>query len=162
IRSLPSRKVNYLAVNHQASGGLLSNINLRRALALAIDRNKILTDHFRGLQPELNLLEAAGAALAINLLPQRTGHAEYHHTANGPSPLDSWAACPPTRVPAHLFDPVRAKSCFRAAHKQLGEVKLTLKYPSGDPHVERACKQLADQIHRLAADSGAQVTLTPI
>jgi ABC-type transport system substrate-binding protein len=159
IRSLAARKVNYLAINHQ---GQLTNINLRRALALAIDREKILMDQFRGSPAELNLLEVAGGALAINLLPQRTGHAEFHHAANGPFPADSWCCCPPPRVPASLFDPVRARSYFRAAHKQLGEIKLALKYPNGDSNVERACKQLADQIHRLAADSGVKVTITPI
>jgi ABC-type transport system substrate-binding protein len=162
IRSLPRRRVEFLAINHQGSNGQLSNVHLRRALALAIDRDKILTDHFRGGEIELKLLEIAGAALAIQLLPLRAGQAEFHQPANGPFPADSWACCSPPRVPANLFDAVRAKSHFRFAHKQLGEVKLTLKYPTGDPNVEGACKQLAGQIHRLAADSGARVTITPI
>ncbi len=162
IRSLARRRVNILAINHQGRTGQLSNVNLRRALALAIDRDRILSDHFRGGHPELSQLEMAGAALAINLLPLRTVHAEFHRGVNGPFPADSWACCPPPRVPANLFDPVRAKSLFRAAHKQLGEVKLTLKYPTGDPSVERACQQLADQVGRLAAGSGAGVTIMPI
>jgi ABC-type oligopeptide transport system substrate-binding subunit len=161
IRSLTSRRVNYLAINHQG-GTALTNLNLRRALALAIDRDRILTDQFRGSKTDLNVLEIAGGALAIKLLAQRTGHAEFHHAANGPFPVESWACCQPPRVPAQLFDPVRAKSYFRSAHKQLGEVKLTLKYPTGEANVEQACKQLADQIHRLAADSGANVTIAPI
>src|SRR5262249_31782019 len=159
IRSLPRRKVDILAINHQGSRGQLSNVHLRRALALAIDRDRILTDYFRGGEAELKLLEIASAALAIQLLPLRLGPADFHPPPNRPLPADSCACCPPPRVPANLFDPVRAKSHFRFAHKQLGEVKLTLKYPSGDPNVERACKQLADQVHRLAGASGASVTI---
>jgi ABC-type transport system substrate-binding protein len=160
IRTLDRRRVSILAVNHQSSQ--LGNSSLRRALALALDRDRILTDQFRGGHPELQMLEAAGAALAINLLPKRAGRAEFHHAVNGPFPFDSWANCPPPRVPASLFNPAQAKSLFRTVHKQLGEVKLTLKFPTGDDSVPAACRQLVDQVNQLAASSGAKVTIIPV
>ena len=67
LQSLPSRRIYFLAVNHRQSR--LKNQALRRAIAHAIDRQGILTKHFR------------------EGVPTR------HQALTGPYPPRSWA-CP--------------------------------------------------------------------
>src|SRR5262249_2823368 len=65
----PNRRVWFLAVNHRVS--VLANAHVRRALAHAINREKLLDDCFRGA------------------LQRRV-----HKAINGPYPAGSWACNP--------------------------------------------------------------------
>jgi ABC-type transport system substrate-binding protein len=156
LRSLLPRRVYFLAVNHRIPA--LANLDLRRALAHAIDRERVLDVHFRGGRPELRSIEVVGPATVLPFLSQREGFADFHRALNGPYPPDSWAHCPAPRVPAALFDPGRAKSAFRAVQK-LAPIKLTLKYPDVDPQVEGACRALIEQIQALASAADVKVEL---
>src|SRR5262249_33263492 len=68
VRTLPNRRIYFLAVNHRRTA--LQNEDLRRAIALAIDREGILTACFRA------------------------EHKEFHRPLNGPYPPGSWAYNP--------------------------------------------------------------------
>jgi ABC-type transport system substrate-binding protein len=157
IRTLTGRRVYFLGINDRVPA--LANTNLRRALAHALDRGQLLDRHFRGGHPELDLVETAGAALAIRLIPLRAGQGKWHRPVNGPFPPGSWAVCPAPRVPARLHDDGLARSFFRDAHKQTGPVKLTLKCACDDLRVVQACRDIAAQVEKTAAAAGAGLTL---
>jgi peptide/nickel transport system substrate-binding protein len=113
VRTLANRRVYFLAVNHRVPG--LDAVDLRRALAYAIDREAILKNHFRAGKPDR------------------------HAALNGPFPVNCWAFCPPDEgVPATLYN-------FDLARSKLppeGKKGLTLKYPDDDPRVARACQDI--------------------
>jgi peptide/nickel transport system substrate-binding protein len=129
VRTLESRRIYFLAVNHR--GTALQNVDLRRALAHAINREKILTDTFRAGQ-------------------------KFHRPLNGPYPPKSWAYSPAVK-PADPYDDLKAKTLAQSA-KGVLPVKLTLKYPAGDPDVEAACRAIAAQVAAIAAD----IEITPV
>jgi ABC-type transport system substrate-binding protein len=119
---LMSRRVYFLAINHRRPQ--LQNPALRRALALAIDREKLLDDYFRG-----------GLGKGV------------HRPLNSPFPAGSWACNP--KIPADLFHLThQAKALIhRAAEKGSGPPwQLSLKYPRGEPEVEAALQYLRDQV----------------
>lgn len=157
IRSRPAPRTAFLAVNHRVPG--LANQSLRRFLARAIDRETLLNDHFRGGPAVVNRLGPIGSAIGVAIGKSVSPQPEFHVPLNGPYPTKSWAECPPTRVPAALYDVDLAKSEARQVHKQLGAVQLVLKVPADDPRVVRACMRMAEEIGRLAADAGAVVEL---
>jgi len=159
IRSALERRVYFLALNHRVP--VLGDADLRRALAHAIDREKILDDHFRGVPPELHVLEALAPALAVPLRHLGEKRSEFHHALNGLYPADCWAYCPPPRVSASLYDSGRAKALFRALNK-LAPLKLTLKHPDDDPRVEAACRSICVQVQKLAAEAGSKIQLQPL
>src|SRR5262249_36172588 len=119
------------AVNHRRSP--LDDKNVRTALSLAINREKLLDDHFRG--------------------PLKR---EVHKALNSPYPARSWA-CDPALVSRtdknsqDPFNPIGAKGMFAAAAEKLGrgELSLTLKYPSDDPALPEAMKDLAAQVQEV-------------
>jgi peptide/nickel transport system substrate-binding protein len=133
---MATRRVYFLAVNHRA-GPLKGNKELRKALALAIDRQTILNNCFRAEPGKL------------------------HHSLNGPFPAGSWP-CEP-KVPAELYDREGAKAQARAAlEKAEGPITLTLLYPSGDPAVEAAMKQLCESVNKeLRLDNRKFIELKP-
>ena len=109
-----NRRVYFLAVNHR--NALLQNTDLRRALAHAIQREKLLDDCFRG---------PLGS--------------QVHRALNSPFPAGSWALDSQlvnmdNRESLDLHDPVQAKTLAAQARKKLQRdaIKLTLKYPSSD------------------------------
>jgi ABC-type oligopeptide transport system substrate-binding subunit len=157
VRSVLERRVYFLAVNHRVAA--LGDADLRRALAHAIDRETILDNHFRGGVPAARALEALAPALASPFLAEK--HPEFHQPLNGLYPADSWAFCPPPRVPASLYDAGRAKALFRAV-RMPAALKLTLKYPDDDPRVGAACKAVSKQVVALAAAAGVKIQLQPI
>src|SRR5204863_7502024 len=85
IQTLPNRRIYFLAVNHRSRA--LQNEDLRRAIAHAIDRTKILDEVFR-------------ADLKSDPMPP-------HRPLNGPYPPGSWACKP--NLPANPFDPALAR-----------------------------------------------------
>jgi ABC-type transport system substrate-binding protein len=120
-RPAPNRRVYFLAVNLRRPA--LAGMELRRALAHAIDREKLLDEHFRG---------GLGR--------------EVHRSLNGPYPANSWACSPRVKDP---FDLLKAKALAEEARKKLGPVPLaalTLKYPEGDPALAKAMEALCAQV----------------
>lgn len=132
VHHLPARRIYFLAVNHRKPA--LQNQDLRRALALALDRTKILNDVFRADFPEAHLP---------------------HSLLNGPYPLGSWAAKP--ELKPDLYNPDLAKLLAEKAATAKHGVKLTLKYPDDDARVRKACEAIADQVRAL----GIEIRLEP-
>jgi ABC-type transport system substrate-binding protein len=149
IRTLPSRRVYFLAVNHQNEA--LQNQDLRKAIAHAIDRETLLKDHFRagylGLGPGGKLVEKAGPVTE-----------PLHPVLNGPYPAGSWACAPPSRVPTHLFDPSLARTKAKQALAKLHPVDLKLAYPAGDIRVQKACEDICAQV----AGLGEGIKIKPV
>jgi ABC-type transport system substrate-binding protein len=124
-----NRRIYFLAINHRKT--VLQNAAFRRALAYAVNRDKLLDDDFR-------------------VAPGQ----ELHTPLNGPYPAKSWACNPdlarnsgnkPTLDP---FNVERAKSSMAQANREgVHEPILTLKYPADDPAVEKAMKALCEQVH---------------
>lgn len=117
--AVPNRRIYFLAINNHK----LSDVNLRRALALAINRESLLEKHFR-----------AGLKL--------------HRVINGPFPAGSWACNEklnnrPNKKGLDLFDPIEAKNRSEGLEKPAG---LKLKYPQGDPVLDEAMKELCKQV----------------
>jgi ABC-type transport system substrate-binding protein len=131
VQKLPSRRIYFLAVNHHSAR--LRNQRLRQALARAIDREAILTACFRGGD-----LKTA------------------HQALNGPYPPGSWAANPD--APAILYKPAAAVAEIAEAKKAGNIETLTLKYPQGDPRIDKAMKLLAEQVKKI----GVTLELTPL
>jgi peptide/nickel transport system substrate-binding protein len=124
FRSMPNRRIYFLAVNHHRPP--LDNKELRRALAHAINREAILNDCFR-----------AGLA------------SPPHRALNGPYPPGSWAYN--SALPPDPFNPNLAKAQADQAKTGRSIPRLTLKYPKGDPAVEKACRMIQQQVQGLGA-----------
>ena len=135
VKSMPGRRVYFLALNHRLPA--LANQDLRRALAHSIQRDKILQDHFRS--PDVS--------------------AKLYHPLNGPFLVHSWAYCPSPRVPETIYLPEVAKSFARKAGQQLGPIRLTLKYPADEPGVKDACTALVGQISSLFEQVQVKIAL---
>jgi ABC-type transport system substrate-binding protein len=127
----PNRRVYFLAINHRRAP--LDDKQLRGALSLAINREKLLDDHYRGKLKR-----------------------EVHKALNGPYPARCWACDPKLVSRAEKnsqdpFDPIGAKTKFAEAAKKLprGELTLTLKYPAGDKALAGAMNDLAAQVQEL-------------
>jgi peptide/nickel transport system substrate-binding protein len=136
---VPNRRVYFLALNLRRPA--LANADLRKALSLAIHREKLLDEHFRG---------ALGK--------------EVHKTLNGPYPAGSWACSPRVKGRgdgADPYDPDLAKALLNnhpEARKGLGPVPLKLKYPEGDPALAKALGALRDQVR---THTGVEIQLEP-
>jgi ABC-type transport system substrate-binding protein len=119
---MTGRRVYFLALNHRRAP-IRGNLFLRRALALAINRQGLLDTHFR---------EAKGAKM--------------HHSLNGPFPAGSWP-CEPKQVPAELFDLDGAKGQARKAVETAGgPIRLTLKHAAADPATRAALNDLCESV----------------
>ncbi len=127
----PNRRIYFLAVNHEKVE--LKSPHLRLALSKAIDREKLLDDHFRS-----------------KLLGQTV-----HKALNGPYPAGSWACNPKLkgRVEGSLdpFDAVGAGEIFKKAQEGLRakEIALDLLYPKGDPELDKAMKELCTEVGKV-------------
>src|SRR5262249_18482226 len=130
------------------------------------DREAILANRFRGGEPGYRLVGAAGGIAAAATLDLRgDARSDTHRALNGPYPPDSWASCPPPQVPAKLFAPDKAREFARAAAKGKGKpppVELTLKSPTGDIRVERACQDIAAQLGELGTSVGRPVRVRSV
>lgn len=122
IQTLRNRRVWFLAVNHRDKR--LQNDDLRRALALAIDREKILNDWFRD-----DYRDERGNPV--------------HRALNSLYPAGSWA-CDPNR-PADPYKPATAKSLVKELAKKTTLPELTLIFPNDLPGVEDSCDAIAKQ-----------------
>ena len=118
--AVPNRRIYFLAINTRK----LEDPKLRQALSLAIDRERLLNEHFRGSLKGL------------------------HKALGGPFPAGSWA-CKPAREgnkeSQTLFDPELAK-----LQKPQGKVgPFHLKYAADNPAVDEAMKDLCAQVKEL-------------
>jgi ABC-type transport system substrate-binding protein len=136
-----NRRVYFLAVNKERLA--LQNMDVRRAIGWSINREKLLTDCFRGPLGK-----------------------EVHQVLNGPFPANSWACSksPTVKNPEgglDLCDDELAHALMRRPEtkRALGQVKLTLKFPSGDPAVAKAMTQLCQQVKDT---SGIELTPVPV
>jgi ABC-type transport system substrate-binding protein len=137
VGPLANRRVYFLALNHR-DPRISGNVALRRALALAIDRQDLLDTYFR---------EAKGA--------------KQHHALNGPFPAGSWP-CEPKKVPADLYNAEEAKAqAAKAVAEKGGEaIKLKVKYPAGDPATRAALGALCTKVNEvLSRGESPSVTL---
>jgi ABC-type oligopeptide transport system substrate-binding subunit len=135
---MPTRRVYFLALNNR-DARVEGNVALRRALALAIDRQALLDKVFR---------DEPGAKV--------------HHSLNGPFPAGSWP-CEPKRVPPELYNSEEAKAQARkAVEKTGGAVELTVKFPAGDPTTLAAVNALCEAVNaELHIDDNVYVKLKP-
>ena len=115
VYTLPSRRVYFLAVNHR--NDKLRNDNLRRAIAHAIDREKILDDSFRDNQ-------------------------KVHKALNSPYPVGSWAV--DASRPADPYRADMAKLFAKQANAAGQEFELL--YPNDQAQVEDACRAIKAQV----------------
>jgi ABC-type transport system substrate-binding protein len=136
---MPNRRVYFLAVNHR-DARINGNVALRRALALAIDRQALLDKFFR---------DEPGA--------------KAHHSLNGPFPAGSWP-CEPKKVPAELYNADEAKAQARKAVATAGApIELTVKFPAGDPTTLAAVNALCEAVNTdLHLDDNTFVRLKPL
>src|SRR5207253_1601708 len=122
VPPIRNRRIYFLAVNHTRN--VLGNPSLRRAIAHAIDREKILNDVFRD------------------------GHADWHRPLNGPYPRSSWACN--QNIPADPFNPATAKAAADSARQERPVLPtLTLLYPDDDPAIKQACAMIQKQVHEV-------------
>jgi ABC-type transport system substrate-binding protein len=133
-----NRRVYFLAVNNKVSP--LNLPNVRRSLAHAINREKLLNDFFR---PKVN-------PMVQGILGQ------LHVAINGPYPAKSWACDPKVGLPKiqgslDLYDEPTARGFFRGDKGQ-GDIGIRahayeLKYPDDDPALKPAMEALCQQLH---------------
>lgn len=142
LQTQPSRRIYYLAVNHQVPtlGGESGKL-VRRVLANAIRRDAILTDCYRA------------------------GFSSYHQPLNGPFPPGTWP-CSPLVVKGALDNPegaqgIRDTTEYKnalGADSRGKPREFELKYPEGDPAIEKACQMIAKQVE----DVKANFTIKPV
>jgi len=124
FKTLPNRRIYFLAVNHRRRP--LDSQPLRRAIALAINRDAILNQCFRaGLMPP------------------------HHRPLNGPYPPGSWAYNRDAKLPPDPYALPLAQAQGKKATEGRPVRKLSLKYPKGDPDVEKACEMIRNQVQQL-------------
>lgn len=115
--SLPNQRIYFLAINTRK----LEDPKLRQALSFAIDRERLLKEHFRASLTGL------------------------HKVLSGPFPAGSWACKPineADKANQNLFNPQRAQLL-----KPQGRVgPFQLKYAADNPSVDEAIKHLCAQV----------------
>lgn len=121
--AVPNRRIYFLAINARK----LPDVKLRRALAFAINREGLLDKHFRAA-------------------PKGPPHCSLY----GPFPATSWACNPEVRdrlskTSLDLYDADKARTLSQGA--AVG--RLTLKYPSDDPALDEAMKELCASVKEL-------------
>ena len=127
LQTLKTQTVYFLAPNYERTGKHLQNLNLRKAIAYAINRNKILNDTFRAKLPGTDQ-------------PQ-------HEPLYGIFPAASWAHNSKNME----FDSRRAAAFIQTAKREIGSSfprKLILVYPDDD-QIEEACRTISDQVAQI-------------
>jgi peptide/nickel transport system substrate-binding protein len=157
VRTLPTRRVYFLAVNNRDS--LLSDDALRRAFAHAIHREQVISDCFGGGRPRVRSADnlADGTTIPETTAPLQSTGPSFHHPLNGLYPAGSWAVCSDGRVPKDLFDRARAETFLKKSKAQ--SFDLELKYPDDDPRIQRACQAIAMQLASLGDRVGRPIKI---
>jgi peptide/nickel transport system substrate-binding protein len=127
VRNYLSNSVYWIAINHRREP--LSDLRVRRAMLLAIDRQAILTQYFQA---------GPGGLL--------------HRVITGPFPTHSPAY--ETNLEPLPKDETLAKQLIEEAKRtgKLPERTLSLKYALGDSAVERAASQIKKELQRVGID----------
>ena len=121
VRRMQNRRIYFLAVNHCVP--FLKNQDVRKAIAHAIDRKRILDDVFRG--------------------PKKDTPDPPHRVLNGPYPPGSWAYAPASD---QLREDPRDRDLARAfADRIKKRVTLHLKYPD-ERKLREACEAIRTQV----------------
>jgi ABC-type transport system substrate-binding protein len=155
VRTMQTRRVNFLAVNHRDP--VLADEAVRRALAHAIDRKQLLADCFGGGRPLFRTagIAAWGSTLPIMAAALAPKGAAMHQALNGPYPSGSWATCTDGRVPKTLFDRVQAETFLSKSKTKA--LDLELKYPDDDTRIEQACQAIARQLAEVGDHAGKPI-----
>lgn len=131
-----NRRVWMLAVNH--TDAALQNVDLRRGISAAIDREAILDAYFRA--------------------DQRT----HHRALVGPFPPNCWATPEKARKPeSALYQKTLAGGLLESAAGGR-KVKLTLKYPSDDQRAAQACGRIKSMVEDASKKSPEDAPLVEI
>lgn len=136
IKPEVDRRIHILAINHRRPA--LQNPDLRRGLLHAIDREKVLTDVYRGTQ------------------------ADAHKALTGPFPAGSWATPRATgAAAATLYNRDTAQGRLRAYMSSPSAVpNLRLAFPADDPLAQRACVQIKAMIELATATEDRKLTIS--
>lgn len=120
-----NRRVHVLAVNHRRPH--LQNKELRRGLSMAVNRETILSNVFRG------------------------GKAEFHREMTGPFPPTSWATVKgPNGRGQKLNDQFLAPTKLKAYLAAPGaKPEISLAFPDDDPLARAACEAIKAQVEVL-------------
>jgi ABC-type transport system substrate-binding protein len=155
VRTLPTRRVFFLAVNHREP--ILANEALRRALAHGLNRDQILADSFGGGRPSFRTgaIAAWGSMSPVIAAVRAPAGGAAHRSLNGPFPPGSWACNP--EVPANLLDRARAVTFLKKVGTS--DINFELKYPDDDPRVAQACQAIAIQLANLGSQAGCTIKL---
>jgi ABC-type transport system substrate-binding protein len=139
VTAAQNRRVYLLAINHRRPA--LQSVDVRKGLLHAIDREKVLTEVYRGGRPDV------------------------HRPMTGPFPPESWAT-PRSVGPAGLSDRNVAQARFRKyLESPAAAPALGLVYPADDPQAKAACeriKQMVEAAFDPAADRKLTVNLEPL
>jgi ABC-type transport system substrate-binding protein len=129
-RTVPNRRIYFLAINTKKLEPF--GVDLRRAISCAIDRETLLTKHFRGPLKEV------------------------HKALAGPFPVGSWACKrnPAAKGTPTLFDPdtahlLKEQQSVRQAAQESSRTPWKLQYTDDHPALEKALKDLCDQVKAL-------------
>jgi ABC-type transport system substrate-binding protein len=132
----PTRRVYFLAVNNGMAP--FDNAFIRKAVAHAINREKLLDEFFR---PKVD----AGVNSILGRL---------HAALNGPYPAGTWACNPKAGVPRvsgslDLYNPETARAYYRQNIGRNAGIAVTLKYPDDDPALKPAMEALCRQLQEI-------------
>jgi ABC-type transport system substrate-binding protein len=149
VKSHGTRTVYFLAMNFRRK--IFQDPDMRRAIILAIDRHKIISQYFRG--------EEGGQAHRVISGPFPAGSWAYNDGKNPNIPMPGCqhtakdAGCPlydkdnpakPMPEPEYHCDPATAKTLVEGLKARGLNLLLdiSLKFPAGDLKVERACVEM--------------------
>jgi ABC-type transport system substrate-binding protein len=135
VAPMQNRRIYFLAVNHRRS--MPKNPKVRRAIGLAINRDKVLDHVFRDGDPKL------------------------HRPLNGPYPPDTWAY--DTALPRDPYKRDLAGAEAAEAKSGIGgaRIQLSLKYCRDVPRAEKACNLIKQQVSEACGADGIDLVPTP-
>ena len=126
-----NRRIHFLAINHNTPA--LQSVDVRRGLGLAIDRETILNDVFRG------------------------GKKEFHKALGGPFPAGTWQErSKDGSSPKPLFNLDLATVKLKSSDSLQ---RLSLLYPNDDQQAKLACERIAANV---AACGKIELAPTPV
>ena len=139
VTASTNRRVHILAVNHRRTA--LQNLDLRKGIALAIDRDEILNELYRISAPQ---------------------HRRFTAAMSGPFPPNSWATVKaPGGLPVPLVNRADATVRLKRYLSTPGvQAELRLAYSTGDPQGQAVCEKIKDHVESLfKGGTGKSLTL---
>lgn len=136
-----NRRIWMLALNHRRLA--LQNVDLRRGISAAVDRDEILNTVFRSDEMR-----------------------NAHRALTGPFPPHSWATPEKAKEKGIPLSNKNLAGGLISAAAVGGPIRLNLRYPDDDPQALRACSKMKEQIEAAAGVSNGQprvlIELKPI